>query len=84
MSFSPAARREMKKAGGTDSKYFNTAKKGETMELREELRNPQRDRKKDAVKKVFIPSWKSMLPFPFLHIPSLLRGGLLLIRSSLI
>lgn len=42
----------MKKAGGSDSKYFNTAKKGETMELREELRNPQRDRKRDAVKKV--------------------------------
>lgn len=43
---------EMKKAGGSDSKYFNNAKKGETMELREELRNPQRDRKRDAVKKV--------------------------------
>lgn len=45
----------MKKAGGSDSKYFNTAKKGETMELREELRNPQRDRKRDAVKKVCCP-----------------------------
>eukprot|EP01031_Cornospumella_fuschlensis_P045057 gene45057-55117_t len=42
----------MKKAGGSDSKYFSTAKKGETMELREELRSPQRDRKRDAVKKV--------------------------------
>ncbi|RYG63666.1 hypothetical protein EON64_15460 [archaeon] len=43
----------MKKAGGSDSKYFSTAKKGETMELREELRSPQRDRKRDAVKKVW-------------------------------
>lgn len=53
----------MKKAGGSDSKYFNTAKKGETMELREELRHPQRDRKRDAVKKVRVyPYFDLCLP----------------------
>ncbi len=41
-----------KKATGTDSKFFSTNRKGENHELREELRSPQRDRKKDAVKKV--------------------------------
>jgi hypothetical protein len=41
-----------KKATGNDSKFFSTNKKGETHELREELRSPQRDRKRDAVKKV--------------------------------
>lgn len=37
---------------GSDSKFFSTSKKGENHELREELRSPQRDRKRDAVKKV--------------------------------
>jgi hypothetical protein len=45
------------KKGGTDSKFFTTNRKGENHELREELRSPQRDRKRDAVKKVcFIPA----------------------------
>lgn len=44
--------RNSKKAGGTDSKFFTTNRKGENHELREELRSPQRDRKRDAVKKV--------------------------------
>eukprot|EP01040_Poterioochromonas_malhamensis_P002497 gene2497-2654_t len=38
--------------GGNDSKFFSSSKKGENHELREELRSPQRDRKRDAVKKV--------------------------------
>ena len=42
----------MKKATGSDSKFFTTNRKGENHELREELRSPQRDRKRDAVKKV--------------------------------
>eukprot|EP00596_Hydrurales_sp_CCMP1899_P003477 CAMPEP_0119043190 /NCGR_PEP_ID=MMETSP1177-20130426/18853_1 /TAXON_ID=2985 /ORGANISM="Ochromonas sp, Strain CCMP1899" /LENGTH=850 /DNA_ID=CAMNT_0007010739 /DNA_START=57 /DNA_END=2608 /DNA_ORIENTATION=+ len=42
----------MKKAAGSDSKFFTTNRKGENHELREELRSPQRDRKRDAVKKV--------------------------------
>jgi AP-1 complex subunit beta-1 len=40
------------KSGGTDAKFFSTNRKGENHELREELRSPQRDRKRDAVKKV--------------------------------
>ena len=44
----------MKKATGSDSKFFTTNRKGENHELREELRSPQRDRKRDAVKKVII------------------------------
>ncbi|EEY70462.1 AP-2 complex subunit beta, putative [Phytophthora infestans T30-4] len=35
-----------------DSKFFSTTKKGETHELRQELANPSREKKKDAVKKV--------------------------------
>jgi len=41
-----------KVAKGNDSKFFTTNRKGENHELREELRSPQRDRKRDAVKKV--------------------------------
>jgi len=41
-----------KKASGSDAKFFASSKKGENHELREELRSPQRDRKRDAVKKV--------------------------------
>lgn len=37
---------------GNDSKFFSTTKKGETHELRQELANPSREKKKDAVKKV--------------------------------
>jgi hypothetical protein len=39
---------------GNDAKFFSdrTVRKGENLELREELRNPKLDRKKDAVKKV--------------------------------
>jgi len=39
-------------AGGNDSKYFQTTKKGEIHELREELSHPKMEKKKDAVKKV--------------------------------
>ena len=41
-----------KKTSGNDSKFFTTNRKGENHELREELRSPIRDRKRDAVKKV--------------------------------
>ena len=37
---------------GNDSKFFSTNRKGENHELREELRSPNRERKRDAVKKV--------------------------------
>lgn len=47
----------MKKATGNDSKFFTTSLKGENHILREELRSPQRDRKRDAVKKVFLRSY---------------------------
>ena len=36
----------------TDAKYFQTTKKGEIHELKEELMNPKLDKKKEAVKKV--------------------------------
>lgn len=42
----------MRAPGGSDSRFFTTTKKGETHELREELNAPNRDKKKDAVKKV--------------------------------
>jgi hypothetical protein len=41
-----------KKAPGSDAKFFTTNRKGENHELREELRSPDRNRKRDAVKKV--------------------------------
>lgn len=41
-----------KKATGNDSKFFTTNRKGENHELKEELRSTQRDKKRDAVKKV--------------------------------
>jgi hypothetical protein len=47
----------MKKATGNDSKFFTTSLKGENHILREELRSPQRDRKRDAVKKVLLRSY---------------------------
>ena len=37
---------------GSDSKYFQTTKRGEMHELKEELNMPQKDKQKDAVKKV--------------------------------
>lgn len=37
---------------GNDSKYFQTTKKGEIHELKEELCNPKMEKKKEAVKKV--------------------------------
>ncbi len=40
------------KKQGTDAKFFATNRKGENHELREELRSPVRDVKRDAVKKV--------------------------------
>lgn len=39
-------------AQGNDSKYFQTTKKGEIGELKEELANPKMEKKKEAVKKV--------------------------------
>ena len=36
----------------TDSKYFTTTKKGEIFELKAELNNDKKEKKKEAVKKV--------------------------------
>lgn len=36
----------------TDSKYFTTTKKGEIFELKSELQNEKKEKKKEAVKKV--------------------------------
>lgn len=36
----------------TDSKYFTTTKKGEIFELKSELNNEKKEKKKEAVKKV--------------------------------
>lgn len=36
----------------TDSKYFTTTKKGEIFELKSELNNDKKEKKKEAVKKV--------------------------------
>lgn len=56
MDIMKAVEATMKKAGvsssGSDAKFFTTNRKGENHELREELRSPQRDKKRDAVKKV--------------------------------
>ncbi|CAM9617467.1 unnamed protein product [Pylaiella littoralis] len=46
------AGRSVRAPGGSDSRFFTTTKKGETHELRQELNSPNRDKKKDAVKKV--------------------------------
>ena len=45
-------KKKNKNPTGKDSRFFTTSRKGENHELREELRSPVRDRKKDAVKKV--------------------------------
>lgn len=39
----------------TDSKYFTTTKKGEIFELKSELNNDKKEKKKEAVKKVRLP-----------------------------
>lgn len=38
----------------TDSKYFTTTKKGEIFELKSELNNDKKEKKKEAVKKVCV------------------------------
>lgn len=41
----------------TDSKYFTTTKKGEIFELKSELNSDKKEKKKEAVKKVFNILW---------------------------
>jgi AP-1 complex subunit beta-1 len=38
----------------TDSKYFTTTKKGEIFELKSELNNDKKEKKREAVKKASI------------------------------
>lgn len=38
----------------TDSKYFTTTKKGEIFELKSELNNDKKEKKREAVKKACI------------------------------
>jgi hypothetical protein len=47
-----SAIKEIAGKGQKDSKYFNSSKKGEMHELKEELCSSKEDRKKEAVKKV--------------------------------
>lgn len=42
----------------TDSKYFTTTKKGEIFELKSELNNDKKEKKKEAVKKVTIRTFR--------------------------
>lgn len=43
----------------TDSKYFTTTKKGEIFELKSELNSDKKEKKREAVKKVFhINKWR--------------------------
>lgn len=51
MESSPG-RTKNKKTKMTDSKYFTTTKKGEIFELKSELNNDKKEKKKEAVKKV--------------------------------
>ena len=44
----------------TDSKYFTTTKKGEIFELKSELNNDKKEKKKEAVKKVGISLLKNI------------------------
>lgn len=53
MESSPG-RTKNKKTKMTDSKYFTTTKKGEIFELKSELNNDKKEKKKEAVKKVKI------------------------------
>ncbi|XP_065095028.1 AP-1 complex subunit beta-1 isoform X2 [Ochlerotatus camptorhynchus] len=48
----PIQLRVFDKPGMTDSKYFTTTKKGEIFELKSELNNDKKEKKKEAVKKV--------------------------------
>lgn len=47
----------------TDSKYFTTTKKGEIFELKSELNNDKKEKKKEAVKKVS-KQWTSLVGLP--------------------
>jgi AP-1 complex subunit beta-1 len=47
--FFPGAQQTM-----TDSKYFTTTKKGEIFELKSELNNDKKEKKREAVKKASI------------------------------
>ncbi len=38
----------------TDSKYFTTTKKGEIFELKSELNSDKKEKKREAVKKVYL------------------------------
>ena len=49
---SQAIATSFRRSSGADAKFFNSSKKGELVELKEELQNPSKDRKRDAVKKV--------------------------------
>lgn len=55
----------------TDSKYFTTTKKGEIFELKSELNNDKKEKKKEAVKKVknafFQPVDSAVEPNHFLY-----------------
>uniref|UniRef100_A0AAG5D0I7 AP complex subunit beta n=1 Tax=Anopheles atroparvus TaxID=41427 RepID=A0AAG5D0I7_ANOAO len=48
----PIQLRIFQSSGMTDSKYFTTTKKGEIFELKSELNNDKKEKKKEAVKKV--------------------------------
>ncbi|XP_050085056.1 AP-1 complex subunit beta-1 isoform X1 [Anopheles aquasalis] len=48
----PIQLRIFNSSGMTDSKYFTTTKKGEIFELKSELNNDKKEKKKEAVKKV--------------------------------
>lgn len=53
--FFPAVRRiflAVRFPGGSMSKFFQTTKKGETLELKEELNSESKDKQKNAIKKV--------------------------------
>lgn len=53
----PDQRVEINPQKMTDSKYFTTTKKGEIFELKSELNNDKKEKKKEAVKKVLCSSW---------------------------
>ena len=44
--------RRRKSGAGNDSRFFTTTKKGEIHELKEQLHNPDKNRKMEAVKKL--------------------------------
>lgn len=47
----------------TDSKYFTTTKKGEIFELKSELNNEKKEKKKEAVKKVRLSTTISLFEY---------------------